>query len=77
MHESPAQQVPNSSGTAPANLKVPAGACDCHQHIYDGVRFPPANPKARVVPNARVEEYPVSQASSSLKLATSLVVSAT
>ena len=56
MHESPAQQVPNSSGTAPANLKVPAGACDCHQHIYDGVRFPPANPKARIVPNARFED---------------------
>jgi hypothetical protein len=57
MHESHAQQVPNSSGTAPAKLKAPAGACDCHQHIYDGVRFPPANPKARVVPNARVEDY--------------------
>ena len=57
MRESRAQQVPNSSGTAPARLKAPAGACDCHQHIYDGVRFPPASPKARIVPNARVEDY--------------------
>ena len=52
-----AQRVPNSSGTAPAKLKAPPGACDCHQHIYDAARFPPANPSARVIPNARVEDY--------------------
>jgi D-galactarolactone isomerase len=52
-----AQQVPNSSGSEPAKLKAPAGACDCHHHIYDGVRFPPAEPGGRVIPDARVEEF--------------------
>jgi D-galactarolactone isomerase len=52
-----AQQVPNSSGTEPARLKAPAGACDCHHHIYDAVRFPPIQPGGEIVPNARVEEF--------------------
>jgi predicted TIM-barrel fold metal-dependent hydrolase len=51
-----AQQVPNSSGTAPAKIKAPPGACDCHHHIYDAARFP-VRAGARVVPNARVEDY--------------------
>ena len=34
-------QVPNSSGTAGPKLPTPANACDCHVHVYDGVRFPP------------------------------------
>src|SRR5579863_2761053 len=54
---SEAQQVPNSSGTEPAKLKAPAGACDCHHHIYDAARFPPPHPGARIVQNARVEDY--------------------
>jgi predicted TIM-barrel fold metal-dependent hydrolase len=29
------QRVPNSAGTAPPRLNVPANACDCHHHIYD------------------------------------------
>ena len=57
VREGGAQPAPNSSGSAPANLKAPLGACDCHQHIYDGVRFPPSHPNARIVPNARVEDY--------------------
>jgi D-galactarolactone isomerase len=52
-----ADTVPNSSGSEPAKLKAPAGACDCHHHIYDAVRFPPPQPGARMLPNARVEEY--------------------
>ena len=52
-----AQQVPNSSGTEPAKLRAPAGACDCHHHIYDAVRFPPIQPGGEIVPNARVEEF--------------------
>jgi D-galactarolactone isomerase len=52
-----ADQVPNSSGTAPAKLKAPVGACDCHHHIYDAARFPPPHPDARILANARVEEY--------------------
>ena len=51
------QQVPNSSGSAPAKLKAPAGACDCHHHIYDAVRFPPVQPGGTMIPNARVEEF--------------------
>ena len=52
-----AQQVPNSSGSEPAKLKAPAGACDCHHHIYDAVRFPPVQPGGDIIPNARVEEF--------------------
>jgi len=52
-----AQQVPNSSGSEPATLKAPPGACDCHHHIYDAVRFPPATPGGRLIPDARLEEF--------------------
>jgi D-galactarolactone isomerase len=57
--ESYAQGVaPNSAGTGSPTLKAPPNACDCHQHIYDAVRFPPpagsANPMQS---NARAEEY--------------------
>jgi predicted TIM-barrel fold metal-dependent hydrolase len=57
VRRSRADEVPNSSGTAPAKLKAPAGACDCHHHIYDAVRFPPPQAGARILQNARVEEY--------------------
>jgi predicted TIM-barrel fold metal-dependent hydrolase len=50
-------QVPNSSGTAPPSLKAPINACDCHMHIYDGERFPPARPLTRMQDNARVPDY--------------------
>ena len=33
--------VPNTTGTNPPKLKAPAGATDCHIHIYDP-RFQPA-----------------------------------
>ena len=56
-----AEPVPNSSGSEPAKLKAPAGACDCHHHIYDAVRFPPPQPGARIIENARVEEYQLLQ----------------
>ena len=52
-----AQQVPNSVGTARPRMSVPVGACDCHHHIYDAVRFPPSDPTARSIPNATVDEY--------------------
>ena len=55
--ESFAQQVPNSSGTEPATLKAPPGACDCHHHIYDAVRFPAPSNGGRLVPDARLEEF--------------------
>jgi hypothetical protein len=52
-----AQQVPNSSGSEPATPKAPPGACDCHHHIYDAVRFPPATPGGRLIADARLEEF--------------------
>jgi D-galactarolactone isomerase len=52
-----AEPAPNSSGSEPAKLKAPAGACDCHHHIYDAVRFPHPRPEVQSVPNARVEDY--------------------
>ena len=51
--------VPNSQGTEPPKLKAPANACDCHMHIYDGARFPPARPgpQSRMQENAAVAQY--------------------
>ena len=50
--------VPNSAGTVSPVLKAPRNACDCHFHIYDAVRFPPAAGSANPVqPGARLEEY--------------------
>jgi predicted TIM-barrel fold metal-dependent hydrolase len=48
--------VPNSSGTAKPRLAAPAGACDCHLHIYDPA-FPMARPDARAVADASVGVY--------------------
>src|ERR1700694_295803 len=55
VHDGLAQQAPTSSGSEPAKLKAPAGACDCHHHIYDPARFPPSRPEVQQVPNARLE----------------------
>jgi predicted TIM-barrel fold metal-dependent hydrolase len=52
-----AQSAPNSSGSEPARLKAPPGACDCHHHLYDPARFPPSRPEANQVPDARLEDY--------------------
>ena len=49
--------VPNSTGAELPRLKAPPGACDCHHHIYDAMRFPPKDPGPQFQPNARVEEY--------------------
>lgn len=51
------EAVPNSAGTDPPKLEAPPGACDCHMHIYDAARFPPARPGSRMQENARVEDY--------------------
>ena len=53
------QAVPNSAGTEAPKLKAPANACDCHMHIYDGDRFPPARPgpQSRMQSNATVADY--------------------
>jgi predicted TIM-barrel fold metal-dependent hydrolase len=52
-----AEQVPNSTGSEPAKLKAPAGACDCHHHIYDAARFPTSQPGGKLIPDARLQEY--------------------
>src|ERR1700712_3065774 len=58
MRDSAAQQVPNSTGTAPPQLKAPANACDCHHHIYDAARFALAPTPGRPAPtNASMAEY--------------------
>ena len=49
--------VPNSSGTEPPRLKVPANAADCHIHIYDP-RFAPAVARPA---NATVADYQLLQ----------------
>src|SRR3954452_17459190 len=51
--------VPNSSGGEAPKLKAPPNACDCHMHIYDGERFPPARPgpQSRMQENAAVAQY--------------------
>ena len=46
--DSPATPVRFSAGTAAPRTPVPAGACDCHVHLYD-CRFP-ADPAARLRP---------------------------
>ena len=43
-----AQQVKWSAGTAPAKLRAPPNAADCHHHIYDA-RYP-ADAKAALRP---------------------------
>src|SRR5258707_12717504 len=51
------QAVPNTTGTAPAKVKAPANAADCHMHIYDP-RFPESNPRPGQNPkNATVSDY--------------------
>jgi D-galactarolactone isomerase len=55
--ESQAQQVPNSSGTELPKVKAPANTCDCHMHIFDTARFPPADPTRPTTSNATVADY--------------------
>ena len=48
--------APFSAGTGRTSIDVPAGACDCHVHVYDS-RYP-AVPGARLTPpDASVADY--------------------
>src|SRR5579871_3816062 len=49
------QAVPNSAGTEPPKLKLPANACDCHMHASDP-RFAPPRP-ARMQPHGTIADY--------------------
>jgi predicted TIM-barrel fold metal-dependent hydrolase len=54
------QAAPWSSGTQAPRFQLPAGATDCHHHIYDS-RFPP-DPKAGMRPaDASVADYKLLQ----------------
>ncbi|MFN4118829.1 amidohydrolase family protein [Acidovorax sp.] len=54
--ESTAARVPFSAGTGLPRAALPAGACDCHVHVYDQ-RFPAA-PGARLLPpDASAQDY--------------------
>lgn len=46
--------VPNSTGTAPPMLSVPAGTVDCHHHIFDP-RFPKPGKPMRAI--GTVDDY--------------------
>ena len=48
-----ASSIPNTTGTNPPKLKAPAGATDCHIHIYDPRFQPPVERPA----NATVADY--------------------
>jgi D-galactarolactone isomerase len=50
-------QVPYSTGRRLPEYKLPAGACDCHHHIYDPVHFPYAPEDKRNQPPATVDAY--------------------
>lgn len=54
------QTVKYSSGTEAPKTRAPAGATDCHFHIYDN-RFPPA-PGGLPAPNALPDDYRALQA---------------
>jgi predicted TIM-barrel fold metal-dependent hydrolase len=47
-------EVPNSSGTASPTISVPAGAVDCHHHIFDP-RFPKLGKPMRAI--GTVDDY--------------------
>lgn len=50
-------QVPYCSGKDFPKNTIPAGACDCHHHIYDPVRFPYVPTDTRNQPPATADCY--------------------
>jgi D-galactarolactone isomerase len=51
------QVVPNTTGSAPPRLDVPAEACDCHHHIYDGRFAVSPHWRQGFPPGATVADY--------------------
>lgn len=49
--------IPFSAGKEPPIIKIPKGACDCHQHIFDPARFPYKPGDTRNQPPATVKAY--------------------
>lgn len=50
-------QVPFSAGRNTPKVEIPNGACDCHHHIYDPVRFAYLPTDTRNQPPATVDCY--------------------
>ena len=50
-------QVSFSAGRNCPKTDIPAGACDCHHHIYDPLRFPYQPTDVRNQPPSTVESY--------------------
>lgn len=48
--------LPFSSGSASPRTRAPAGACDCHLHVYDA-RFPAASGARLLPPDATIAQY--------------------
>ena len=55
-HAAEAGQVKWSAGIARPKLVAPAGATDCHHHVYDA-RFPAAPNAVLLPPDASVDDY--------------------
>ena len=49
-------RVPHSAGTRAPKLAAPAGACDCHMHVFDP-RFPASPHWKRTPPDAPLHAY--------------------
>ena len=45
-----------SAGEGRPAVAAPAGACDCHVHVYDG-RYPPAAGATLLPPDASIAQY--------------------
>ncbi|UCU97545.1 amidohydrolase family protein [Acidovorax radicis] len=54
--ESLAAPVPFSAGTGVPRAALPAGACDCHVHVYSR-RFPAASGARLLPPDASAQDY--------------------
>ena len=52
----PATPVPFSQGTAAPRTALPAGACDCHVHVYDQ-RYSAAPSAKLLPPDASASDY--------------------
>ena len=58
MNDIGAKEAPFSTGTQRPKIMVPDNACDCHQHIFDPVRFPYApEHSGNQQPPATVADY--------------------
>ncbi|MDH6590296.1 D-galactarolactone isomerase [Variovorax sp. TBS-050B] len=55
-HPGPGPAAPFSAGTGRTAVEVPAGACDCHVHLYDA-RYPAVAGAKLLPPDAGADDY--------------------